>query len=248
MNDVHPIPAAVEPRDYHSVIAKVASVKDVDVAKLRELMEMQEAWETRRAEEHFNELKAKVETELQTISQDMVNPITRSKYASLAAIMEVTKPVYSKYGFSVDFDELSHTDDTGIVLAAYVSNGSIRRKYQKWIPVSTTGIGGRTSMTLTHASVAAVTYGRRALLKMIFNLAETDDDGNQAGGKMAAIPEEFVEAFRTAAFAVAKNGEGAMRDFFMNSSEQGQIYLRQWHAELKALYPAKQSESTSPNE
>lgn len=235
-------------RDYHSAIAKVSAMKDIDVAKLERLMEMQEAWETRQAETHFNEQKARAEQELETISQDMINPVTRSKYASLAAIMEKIKPVYSKYGFSVDFDEVTHTDDTGIVLAGYLSNGPIRRKYQKWIPVSTTGIGGRTSMTLTHASVAAVTYGRRALLKMMWNLAESDDDGNQAGGKMAAIPEEFVEAFRNAALATAKTGEGEMRQFFLGCGEQGQAYLRQWQGELKTLYPDKQSESTSSQE
>jgi hypothetical protein len=49
-------------------------------------------------------------------------------------------------------------------------------------------------MTPTHASIAAVTYGRRALLKMIFNLAEDDDDGNLAGGQFARSgPEQTPE-------------------------------------------------------
>jgi hypothetical protein len=40
-------------------------------------------------------------------------------------------------------------------------------------------------MTKTHAVMAAVTYAKRGLLKMIFNVAETndaDDDGNTAAG------------------------------------------------------------------
>jgi hypothetical protein len=32
-----------------------------------------------------------------------------------------------------------------------------------------------------------VTYGRRALLSMAFNIATTDDDGNKAGGSVKGI-------------------------------------------------------------
>ena len=63
-------------------------------------------------------------------------------------------------------------------MIAYVANGAESRTFSKWIPVSTTGIRGQSMMTPTHASIASVTYGRRALLKMMFNLAEEDTDGN----------------------------------------------------------------------
>ena len=80
-------------RDYHVVIAKVAAMKDVDVDKLERLMQMQEQWEARAAATRFNELKAQAEAEMQPISKDMANPSTKSKYASLAAILEAIKPI-----------------------------------------------------------------------------------------------------------------------------------------------------------
>lgn len=170
------------PRDYHAIITKVANLKDVDLDKLKQLMDMQEEWERRRAAEHFNEAMAEAQGEMSAVSRDSVNPQTRSKYASLAALDDAIRPIYTKHGFSISFDE-ENASDTHVLLFAFVSCGPETRRFKKWVPVNTKGFQGREMMTLTHASIGAITYGRRTLLKMIFNLAEEDDDGNLAGGK-----------------------------------------------------------------
>jgi hypothetical protein len=171
-----------EPRDYHDIIARVATVKSLtsdDVEKLQRMMTMQEELEKRQAATRYNENMSLAQGEMTRISKDSANPITRSRYASLEALDAEIRPIYTKYGFSVTFNDESPDDRPDwLRLIAYVSCGSETRKFQKWIPVSTTGIRGQTAMTPTHASIASVTYGRRALLKMIFNLAEEDTDGN----------------------------------------------------------------------
>ena len=43
-------------------------------------------------------------------------------------------------------------------------------------------------MTRTHATATAVTYGRRYLLCMIFNISTEDDDGNLAAGQAEVRP------------------------------------------------------------
>jgi hypothetical protein len=171
-----------QPRDYHDVITKVASTKDVDVDKLERLMKLQEEWEKRQAATHYNNMMSAAQGEMERISKDSANPITRSRYASLEKLDEAVRPIYTRYGFSISFnDETPHDRPDWLRLVAYISNGSETRTFTKWIPVSTTGIRGQQAMTPTHASIASVTYGRRALLKMIFNLAEEDTDGNLAG-------------------------------------------------------------------
>jgi hypothetical protein len=57
------------------------------------------------------------------------------------------------------------------------------------MPADGKGAKGGDVMTKTHATGAAVSYGQRYLLKMIFNLAvgEVDDDGNGASGQ--TMPE-----------------------------------------------------------
>jgi hypothetical protein len=171
-----------EPRDYHDVISKVAAVKSLtsdDVEKLQRMMTMQEELEKRQAATRYNENMSMAQSEMTRISKDSANVITRSKYASLEALDAEIRPIYTKYGFSVSFnDETPDERPDWLRLIAYVSCGADTRKFTKWIPVSTTGLRGQQAMTATHASIASVTYGRRALLKMIFNLAEEDTDGN----------------------------------------------------------------------
>jgi hypothetical protein len=177
-----------EPRDYHDVISKVAAVKSLtsdDVEKLQRMMTMQEELEKRQAATRYNENMSMAQGEMTRISKDSANPVTRSKYASLEALDEAIRPIYTKYGFSVSFnDETPDDRPDWLRLIALVSCGADTRRFTKWIPVSTTGIRGQQAMTPTHASVASVTYGRRTLLKMIFNLAEEDTDGN-LGSRLA---------------------------------------------------------------
>lgn len=191
--------------DWHDVINKVASLKNVDISNLERLMAMQIQREERRAASHYNTLMAQAQADMGQVSKDSVNPVTRSRYASLAALDEAIRAVYTQYGFSVEFNDETPTDrdaNQGLLIAAYVANGPERRRFQKWIPISTTGIAGRQAMTATHASIAAVTYGRRALLKMVFNIAEVDDDGNTAGGRTEApaskpkSPSEMIAEIR----------------------------------------------------
>jgi hypothetical protein len=218
---------AVVTRDYHDVIAKVAAVKDLDVDKLAKLLALQEEWERRTAATHYNEQMALAQSQMTTISKDSVNPQTKSRYASLAALDEAIRPIYTRFGFSVEFNDETPVDRSDwLRLVAYVSCGAETRKREKWIPVGNVGIRGVQMMTPTHASIAAVTYGRRALLKMIFNLAEDDDDGNfapaRSGPEQTPEPEVIdvdgtiaaMNACETVA-ALKKIGDGLLkRDLF----------------------------------
>ena len=182
-------------RDYHDAIAKAAAVKDLDVEKLTQLAKLQEDWDKRQAATRFNEAMAAAQGEMSQISKDSTNPQTRSMYASLPALDRAIRPIYTRLGFSVSFDEEKFTE-SGISLVAYVSCGAETRPFRKGIPIVTKGFRGQEMMTQTHAAIAAVTYGRRALLKMIFNLAEEDDDGNFAAGR-PNLPASNAKPLRT---------------------------------------------------
>lgn len=219
---------AIAPRDYHDVIAKVASLKDLDVEKLSKMMQMQEDWERRQAATHYNEMMSQAQAAMTTVSKDSVNPVTRSRYASLAALDDAIRPIYTRYGFSIEFnEEHAGEKENGILLAIMVSNGAETRRRTKYIPVQTTGIGGRVAMTATHASIAAVTYGRRALLKMVFNIAEDDDDGNRAGGHTPR-PEKQPATDPTAeAFYSKQSSDDTLtEDGLLESHEQADQLIR----------------------
>jgi hypothetical protein len=177
------------PRDYREMIARYSVKSNADVETLRQFMKLQEDFETRQADTHYNDMMSQAQGRMTQISKDLTNPQTRSRYASLPSLDREIRPIYTECGFAISFDEdVAQSTDTSLMLLAYVTNGPITRVFKKRIPVTTAGFRGSQMMTPTHASIAAVTYGRRALLKMIFNLAEDDDDGNLAGGRLP--PEE----------------------------------------------------------
>ena len=77
------------------------------------------------------------------------------------------------------------------------AQGGFSKPFHIDIPIVTKGPQGRDVMTATHATMSANTYGKRALLKMIFNIAEyaEDDDGNAAG--LMPISDKSLELLRT---------------------------------------------------
>ena len=201
-----PVPAG----DYYEIITKVATVKDVDIQKLKELMEIRENYLNRRAEEHWNNQMAVAQGKMGPISKDMSNPQTRSRYTSLAAIDVAIREIYTEFGFSISFDEIPMDKENWIHVRADVANGGFTKHYHRFLPWTEKGIYGKQSSTTTHANMGANTYVRRALLKNIFNLSEEDDDGNRAGGR--PNPPAPIEAQRPVQSASAEESNAAQGD------------------------------------
>ncbi len=133
----------------------------------------------------FKEALAAAMSRMTAIHVDSENPQTRSRYASLAAMDEAVRTIYTDHGFSLTFDT-QDTDQPEVVrLVCDVSHeGGHTRQYHINMPADGVGPKGAPVMNRTHATGSAITYGRRYLLAMIFNLTVTrDDDGNAAGGK-----------------------------------------------------------------
>lgn len=140
----------------------------------------------------WHEAMQRVQDKMRPISADMNNPQTRSKYASYGKIDKILRPLYSGEGFALSFDTAeSHIPDC-IRIVCNVSRGGHSKPYQIDMPNDGKGAKGGDVMTKPHATGAAVAYGMRYLLKMIFNVAvgEDDDDGNIDGG--VKVPREKV--------------------------------------------------------
>lgn len=174
-----PIPVQSEAGAILHMIERVARDPSVDMDKLERLFAMRDAFEKREAALAFNNAMSAAQAEMDTISNDAVNPQTRSGYASLAAVLKAIRPIYTKHGLSVTFNEEPSSEPDKMCVVAFVSHGAETRRYVRNIPITSQGIRGQTMMTPTHANASAVSYGRRYLLNMIFNLASDDDrDGN----------------------------------------------------------------------
>lgn len=178
--DDHPVSVA-EPSTLLQIISRAASDPSVDIDKMERLMQMHERMVARDAEAAFNRAMKECQEEMRPISADATNPQTRSKYASYAQLDKHLRPIYTKHGFALSYDEGESPKQDHVRVLCYVSHvGGHSRTYHRDMPADGKGAKGGDVMTKTHAAGAAGSYGARYLLKGIFNVAvgEDDRDGN----------------------------------------------------------------------
>ncbi len=162
------------------IISQAARDPSVDVDKMERLMAMHERLTAREAEKAFNVAMTACQLEIKQVAPDADNPQTRSKYATYAKLDSVLRPVYTKHGFALSFDEGESKPGQVRVVCIVSHIGGFSRSYHRDMPADGKGAKGGDVMTLTHAAGAAGSYGARYLLKGIFNVAigEYDNDGN----------------------------------------------------------------------
>lgn len=163
------------------VIERASRDQSVDIEKMQALVAMRREILKDQAESQFNIALNAAQAEMRPISADAENPQTHSKYATYAKLDRALRPIYTKHGFSLSFDEGDSPKPDHIRVLCYVSHvGGFTRTYRRDMPADGKGAKGGDVMTKTHASGAAGSYGARYLLKGIFNVAvgEDDKDGN----------------------------------------------------------------------
>lgn len=150
--------------------------KGADPAALKQMMDLVERWKAGEAREAYFKAMSACQQEMPAILKDRENSHTRSKYAGYESLNHSIKPIYTKHGFSLSFGEES-TDANGLKMYVDVRHvdGHSERTYAT-IPLDGQGIKGNANMTATQGKGSTISYGRRYLAKMVFNLAETDED------------------------------------------------------------------------
>lgn len=197
---VEPVTANIveaTPDTLMAVISRAAADPGTDVDKLARLMGLYERVQERGAEQAYNDAMNAAQEEMRPVAADANNPSTKSRYASYAALDRALRPIYTRHGFSVSFDteDGAPADHVRVVCKVGHRVGHKERPHLD-MPADGKGAKGGDVMTKTHAIGAAITYGKRYLLGMIFNIAiGEDDDGNSNGGR---------EPSRAAQDAIAK--------------------------------------------
>jgi hypothetical protein len=163
------------------VIERAARDPNVDIVKMKELFAMRKEIAMEAAQATFNAAMNACQADTRPIATDATNPQTRSKYASYAQLDRALRPIYTKHGFSISFDEGDSPKTEHVRVLAYVAHsGGFTRTYRTDMPADGKGAKGGDVMTKTHAAGSAKSYGKRYILKDVFNIAvgEDDTDGN----------------------------------------------------------------------
>jgi len=196
------LPAAplTEAQAVIAMIERAARDPEVDVMKLKELLAMKNAEQDRVARAFYATAMMECQEAMEPVRRDCTNTATKSKYASYEALDRALRPIYTRHGFGLTFsNEPMSTQEVLRFTCKVMHRSGHIENHQIDIPIVTKGAKGGDVMTPTHATMSAKTYGKRALLDMIFNVATTDiqmdDDGNAAGG-LAVCSEAQVKELR----------------------------------------------------
>jgi hypothetical protein len=198
------------------VIERAASNPDIDVEKMERLLAMQERIMAQNAKSAFNEAMRAAQAEMPKIKRTKDNTQTNSKYADLEHITDKAVPVYTTHGFSLSYGTADcpipgHARITCV--CAHVQG--FERTYQADIPLDLTGIKGTQNKTATHGFGSTMSYGRRYLICLIFNITLTneDKDGNQPGD---TITEQQITDLKALAEEVKADKAAFLRYFKIN--------------------------------
>jgi ERF superfamily len=164
---------------------------------LEKMLALQERWEANEARKAYVVAMALAQAEMRPVSADASNPQTKSKYASYHALDGAIRPIYSRHGFSVSFNSAPADENSILILCNLAHSMGHVQPFNLPMPCDGKGAKGGDVMTKTHAMGAAITYGRRYLLGMVFNIAVGDDnDGNTRNklieGSEAISADEFI--------------------------------------------------------
>lgn len=203
-----------------SMFERLARDPAIPMERIERMMDMLREMRREQAEEAYNDAMAQVQLEISPIARDSFNPQTRSKYASYHAVDKAIRPIYTKHGLAVSFDEATDSPEGHVRVIAFVSKGRHTRTFHYDSPIVTTGLAGKVNMTSTHARASADSYAKRYLVGRIFNLSTgEDDDGNAAGrqddgGTISALQLQELENLVS---EVGANVEAACKHFKIGS-------------------------------
>lgn len=184
-----------------AVISRAATDPTVDVSKMERMWAMYERMQALQSAQDYAKAMSDTQSEIPKIIKDRTNTQTSSDYATLDAINKAVIPIYTRHGLSLSFDTEDSTLPDHVRIVCHVSHtGGHVKTFRYDNPMDSAGIAGKVNKTPTHARGSAITYGRRYLEQMIFNIVTgADDDGNGAHGDriteaQAATLQDLIDA------------------------------------------------------
>ena len=168
-----------------TTIADLARDPACDVEKLRALIAMQREVMAEQARIAFDAAMADAQAEMVPVLRSATNAHTKSRYARLEDIDNAIRPVITRHGFSLTFDNPDQTPDAIVVTCAVAHRDGHVRSYKIAGARDDKGSQGNANKTPIQAIGSTISYLRRYLTCMIFNVALTNDDND--GNDVAPI-------------------------------------------------------------
>ncbi len=119
-------------------LVQMAMNNDFDLARLQQVIDMQERQEARAAERAFTESLNKAQSEMPKVLFDKKNTGTDSMYATLAQVNATVNPIINKNGFTVSYNEegFIHGEKEFVTFSAELRHiGGFVKTFSKTLPL-----------------------------------------------------------------------------------------------------------------
>lgn len=183
-----PVVASADPMV--AMIERMASDPSIDLDRVRTVLDLRRSMKEEAARESFNISLAACKAEIPQVTKNAKNTDNNARYATLDQMGDAIDRVIAKHGFSTSFHPAPTSRDGFLKVVCLVGHtGGHERMFEAELPIDATGLKGGLNKTPIHAWKSTMTYGRRVLTEMIFDVKsrDSDDDGNAAGGKAPTI-------------------------------------------------------------
>lgn len=161
------------------VIERAALNPDVDIDKMERLLDMQERIFSKNAEMEYNRAMSEVQKETPRIKREAENSQTISKYAKLEDINKQLTPIYTAHGFALSFGTDNSDKEGWVRTTCKVSHtAGHSRDFFVDLPIDDQGAKGSVNKTKVHGAGSTMSYSRRYLTVLIFNISLTDEDND----------------------------------------------------------------------
>ena len=190
-----------------SLIQQAMNKGILDPGYLEKLLALQERWEDRQAKGAYAQAMNKAQAGMRPIVKNAENSHTGKKYADLEQVLREITPVYLEHGFSVSFGEEENPPDGCVRLRMEVSHDAGHtRTYFGDFPLDASGSQGKANKTGIQAKGSTISYGKRYMHGMVWNLIFTekeDTDGQtqeairQAAERATKVNNAQLEEIRT---------------------------------------------------
>lgn len=172
-----------------AMIERAARDPGMDIDKLERLFALHRESQAQERKTAYNAAMARVQAKLKPVYRDAVNNQTSSPYARLETISDAINPIVTEEGFSLSFDteDCPKADHIRIVCDVMHSAGHSERKHFD-LALDNVGFKGNPNKTAIQASGSTISYGRRYLKLMVFDVTLTNEDND--GQPTVKAPDE----------------------------------------------------------
>ncbi len=178
-------------------LIQMAIDKDLDVSKLERLLDMQKSWQADIALKAYADAMNICQQEMPVVVRDKKNESTGSLFARLETVAMAMRPVYTKNGFSLDFTEADSPIEGHRRIVCEVTHvGGHKKQFHLDSKIDDVGAKGTVNKTQVQGLGSMVSYLRRYLTLMIFNVVVSDED-NDGNSAEPTLSEEQLVILRT---------------------------------------------------